>query len=341
MSTVVIEPTARAGAPLGAVSWGAILAGGAAAAALSLVMLILGTGLGLAAVSPWHFDATSAKVFGWSTIIWITLTQLLASAAGGYLAGRLRAKWPDAARDEVYFRDTAHGFLAWCVASLSTAAVLTTVIGSIAAGGLQAGAAVAGQAASAAGMAGSSALAGAAANPRGAGPQSRSLPVSAGGSGEASAGSSDPLAYSIDTLFRPNGTPSSSAGGSPDSASRSGLPGAGSSDAERSAASTAEVTRIFINALRTGSLSDDDARYVGRLIAQHSDLSASEAEQRVRDTFSRVQSTLHEAAEAARSAADDARKASAYASLWLVVSLLVGAFVASLMATFGGRQRDL
>ena len=55
----------------------------------------------------------------------------------------------------------------------------------------------------------------------------------------------------------------------------------------------------------------------------------------------RVQTTLREAENAVKSAADEARKASAYASLWLVVSLLVGAFVASLMATFGGRQRDL
>jgi hypothetical protein len=339
MSTVFVEPTAQRGTPLSAASWGAILAGGAAAAALSLVMLILGTGLGLAAVSPWHFDGASAKALGLSTIIWITFTQLLASAVGGYLAGRLRAKWPDAARDEVYFRDTAHGFLAWCVASLGTAAVLTTVVGSIVSGGVQAGATVAGQAAAGAGLAGSSVLAGAAANP-----QSRAMAGSAGStgaSGETSGSSGDPLAYFIDTLFRSNGTPSSSDSGSPDSASRSGSPAAGGSGAERTATSTVEVTRIFANALRTGSLSDDDARYVGRLIAQHSDLSASEAEQRVRDTFARVQSTLREAADTARRAADDARKASAYASLWLVVSLLVGAFVASLMATFGGRQRDL
>ena len=44
---------------------------------------------------------------------------------------------------------------------------------------------------------------------------------------------------------------------------------------------------------------------------------------------------------AARAAADKAHKASAYASLWLFISLLCGAFVASLAATFGGRRRDL
>ena len=43
---------------------------------------------------------------------------------------------------------------------------------------------------------------------------------------------------------------------------------------------------------------------------------------------------------AARDAADKARKASAYSALWLFVSLLTGAFVASLAATYGGRRRD-
>jgi hypothetical protein len=39
----------------------------------------------------------------------------------------------------------------------------------------------------------------------------------------------------------------------------------------------------------------------------------------------------------AKEAADKARKASVYAALWLFVSLLVGAFVAGVAATFGGR----
>lgn len=63
---------------------------------------------------------------------------------GGYLAGRLRTSWTDVHTDEVYFRDTAHGFLAWAVSSLATAALLTSVIGSIVGGGVQAGASVVG-----------------------------------------------------------------------------------------------------------------------------------------------------------------------------------------------------
>ena len=83
-----------------------------------------------------------------------------------------------------------------------------------------------------------------------------------------------------------------------------------------------------------------NATRLGRLIAERTDLTQSEAEQRVRDTFNRVQTTMREAEEKAKQVADDARRATAYASLWLVVSLLVGAFVASLLATYGGRQRD-
>src|SRR5665811_85319 len=127
-----------------AVSWGAIVAGAGAAAALSLILLMLGVGLGLSSVSPWVYYGASAATFGVSTILWVTLTQLLACAMGGYLAGRLRTKWIAVHTDEVYFRDTAHGFLAWAVASLATAALLTSVIGSIVSGGIQAGASVAG-----------------------------------------------------------------------------------------------------------------------------------------------------------------------------------------------------
>src|SRR5450756_1218712 len=133
-------------APASAVSWGAIVAGAAAAAALSLMLLMLGIGLGLSSVSPWVHDGVSATTFGISAILWVTFTKFVTSGMGGYLAGRLRTKWVAVHTDEVYFRDTAHGFLAWAVAALATAALLTSVIGSIVSGGVQAGASVAGSA---------------------------------------------------------------------------------------------------------------------------------------------------------------------------------------------------
>lgn len=52
------------------VSWGAIFAGAAAAGALSFILIILGFGLGLSAVSPWANSGASATTIGRSTIVW-------------------------------------------------------------------------------------------------------------------------------------------------------------------------------------------------------------------------------------------------------------------------------
>ena len=339
MATTVIDPITQVGMaaarpPPSAVSWGAILAGGAAAAAMSLLLMILGTGLGFAVISPWSSEGLSATAFGVSTIIWITFMQLVASAVGGYLAGRLRAKWADTARDEVYFRDTAHGFLAWCVASLGTAALLASVVGAIVSGGVQAGASAIGSAASTAAGAGTGAVAALSANPNGA-------PGATGQQGaNAGAGAGNPLGYFVDSLFRSNVSSAGAPGSGQAQPNSSNQEGPGASQAQRNASDTAEVVRIYANAIRTGSLPDDDARYVAGMIAQRTNLSQNEAEQRVRDSFAKVQQTIRDTEDSARKAADDARKATAYASLWLVVSMLVGAFVASLMATYGGRLRD-
>lgn len=287
-----------------AVSWGAIAAGAAAAAALSLILLILGTGLGLSSVSPWANDGVTASTLGVGAILWLTLTQLLASGMGGYIAGRLRTRWVGLHSDEVYFRDTAHGFLAWAVASLATAALLTSVIGSIVGSGVQAGASAVGSVTSTAAVAGAAA---------------------AGSNADESAADSGPMGYFIDSLFR---KPATVVGATPPAA-----------DAPATA-SPAEVTRIFMNSLRGGALPADDVRYVGQLVAQRTGLSQQDAEKRVTDTYTGMQSKLREAEVAAKDAADKARKASSYAALWLFISLLIGAFVASLAATFGGRHRD-
>jgi hypothetical protein len=291
-----------------AVSWGAVFAGAAAAAALSLILLLLGTGLGLSSVSPWNAEGIDAGTFGVSSILWITFMQLAASALGGYLAGRLRTKWSGLNGDEVYFRDTAHGMLAWAVATLGTAALLSSVVGAIVGGGVQAAGSAVGNAASAA-VSGAT-VAGTQAEP--------------GQAGQAGAGEG-PMGYFVDSLFR--------AGAGDDR--RDDRP------PEQSAASVAEVTRIFANGIRMGALPNEDVQYVGRVVAQRTDLSQQQAEQRVREVFMKMQTTLNDAEAQAREAADAARKASAYAALWLFISLLAGAFVASWMATFGGRQRDL
>ena len=96
-----------AGAP-SAVAWGAIFAGGLASAALTLVLLSLGTGLGLSVVSPWSdWNVTAVRVATGAGIFTL-LVAVMASAVGGYLAGRLRTRWSGVHGNEVYFRDTAH-----------------------------------------------------------------------------------------------------------------------------------------------------------------------------------------------------------------------------------------
>ena len=105
-------------------------------------------------------------------------------------------------------------------------------------------------------------------------------------------------------------------------------------------ASTAEATGIFLNGLKNGALPADDAAYLGQQVAARTGLSVPDAQKRVTEAFARVQIQAREADATAREAADKARKASAKGALWLFVSLLIGAFVASLAATFGGRQRD-
>lgn len=294
-----------------AVSWAAILAGAAGAAALSLLLVILGTGLGFSAVSPWSMQGVSAATIGVSAILWLSFTQVAASGMGGYLAGRLRTRWIATHIDEVYFRDTAHGFLTWAVASLVTALVLVSVVGSIVSSGAHAGGAVVSGAASTLGTV-ANATAGAAAN------------------GSNTTKPSDTLEYFVDSLFRsePAGTQQAT------------VMQASASRPEVADVPTAEVIRIFTQAISAGPLPEDDRRYLGQLIAQRTTLSQQAAEQRVTDGFNNVQAALEALEVSAREAADTARKASALAALWMTVTLLIGAFTASLMAVFGGRQRD-
>jgi len=106
------------------------------------------------------------------------------------------------------------------------------------------------------------------------------------------------------------------------------------------ARTTVEAGRIVVNGLQNGALPPDDVHYLGQLVAQRTGLAQADAEKRVNDTFAAVKAKADQAQAAASDAADKVRKAVAYAALWLFVSLLVGAFVASLAATVGGRQRD-
>jgi hypothetical protein len=304
-----------------AISWSAILLGAVAAAVLSVILFLLGTGLGLSSISPWAHDGVTAATFGIAAIIWITVTQALASGLGGFLTGRLRVRWQDTDADEVYFRDTAHGFIAWGIATLATAALLTSVIGSVVSSGVQATASVAGGAAAAGAVA----------------------------AAHSSAGdqSSDTNAYFVDALFRTNATTAVTDTPDHDPATDHHTAAGHHAAVNHTAGTvqteevpTAEVGRIFATSLANDTLSAEDASYIAQLVSQHTNLTQQEAETRVKEIYSNVQTKAKEAEAKAKEAADKARKATVGITLWLFVSLLVGAFSASLAATWGGRCRD-
>jgi hypothetical protein len=161
-----IDSFARSEAHASGVSWAAIIAGAFVAAALSLILLALGTGMGLSSVSPWANTGATAPAIGRGAIVWLIIIQIIASAMGGYLAGRLRIKWATIHTDEVYFRDTAHGFLVWAVGLVITASFLASAATSMVSGAVQR-------------------------------PASNSVSSGPGG-----AQGDDPNAYFIDTLFR-------------------------------------------------------------------------------------------------------------------------------------------
>jgi hypothetical protein len=126
------------------VSWGAILAGGAASCALTLLLLSFGAGMGFSIVSPWGHSGPSTTTFEVGTGLYFIVMAMISSAVGGYLAGRLRTKWVGIRSEEIAFRDTAHGFLAWAVASVFGAILLassaSSLLGSATSGAAQAAA---------------------------------------------------------------------------------------------------------------------------------------------------------------------------------------------------------
>jgi hypothetical protein len=137
---------------ISAISWPAIFGGAFAAAAFSLILLALGSGFGLASVSPWSNTGASATTFTVMTAIWLIVVQWVSAGLGGYLTGRLRTKWVGIHTHEVFFRDTANGFLAWAVAAVIGAAVLASAVSSLLGGGTHVAATIASGAAAGTGQ---------------------------------------------------------------------------------------------------------------------------------------------------------------------------------------------
>lgn len=256
-----------------AVSWRAILAGGFAAASLTLVLLAFGSAVGFSSISPWSNSGVSATTFHVAGGLYLVVVAMLSSTVGGYIAGRMRTRWRSLKTYEVQFRDTAHGFLAWALATVMGAAILGTAAAYLAGGSVP----------------GSSAT--------------------TSTSGDLSP--SSPVAYYADMLLRP-------------ASARARVPAADSLVAMRQA-----ETVIVHNMATKSEWPSADRTYLAQLVSAQTGLSGAEADKRVSDTIA-----------AAKAGVDQARKAAASLSIWLAISMFVGAFSASLAALEGGQLRD-
>ncbi|MBN9473538.1 MAG: hypothetical protein ABS43_23035 [Bordetella sp. SCN 67-23] len=105
-------------------------------------------------------------------------------------------------------------------------------------------------------------------------------------------------------------------------------------------AARAEVGRIVAASVARGELNAEDRGYLARVVAAQTGTDPAAAEKRVDDVVTRARQAAQQAEQTARQAADTARKAAAAFALWAFASMLIGAFVASWMATVGGRSRD-
>ena len=284
-----------------AVSWRAILAGTVAAAALTLLLVAFGVGVGFSVVSPWSDQGVSATTFTVGAGIYLIVLAMIPATIGGYIAGRLRSQWRTVHEHERYFRDSAHGFLVWALATVLVAAFLGGAITHMISG--------AGTAVSA-----------------------------AAGAAGASASSPATNAY-VDRLLR-RGAPQETAGAATAAASAAPgtTPQQGAPTATRSATAgednrrvnRPEIARLIAPALRKGgAVSDTDRSYLAQVVAANSGISQAQAQERVNQTIVQAQSD-----------ADAARKSAAKFALWLVASMLAGALAASLAAIEGGSLRN-
>ena len=281
---------AGSGPAKSAASWPSIIAGAFVAAAATVILVSLGSGIGFASISPWPDYGASVTTFAVTTAIWLLVTQWVSAALGGYIAGRLRTRWIGTHPHEVFFRDTAHGLITWAVATILVVAV-----------GVSSFRSAAGAAGHVAGTAATAAL--------GAGAGGAMSPNTA-----PSNTNSQISPYEIDKLFR-----TSNFGG-----------------AALLADARTETAHIAANAFANGSVSAADRAYLVEQVSARTGASQTDAQARV-DNFI---ASITEAQAKLKAEADTARKAAAEASIYLALSLLVGAFIASVSAALGGRIRD-
>ena len=83
-------------------------------------------------------------------------------------------------------------------------------------------------------------------------------------------------------------------------------------------------------------MSVTDRNYLAQLVSAQSGRSAADAQQRVGEVLAQID----QAKAKAKETADKARKAGITTTLLMVLSLIIGAFIASAAAALGGHERD-
>jgi hypothetical protein len=298
-----------ASAPGSYVEWGAVIAGAIAAAAMSFLLLTFGSAIGLSLSSPWPHSGVSGLTLTILATLFAVVVQVGSFAIGGYIAGRMRKRWHDAAETESQFRDGVHGFLVWSLGLVIGAVIAVGTAGSVAKTGAEVGATVAAGVAGAAGAA---------------------MASMSGEDREAG------LAYTVDLLFRPNvAEPATPQTAVP-------VPGAGMGavSPQADASYRGQALRIMTRGLTSGDVPPRDREYLARLVAARTGMSPQEAQQRVDQTITEARDTAQRAETEARLAADKARKAGILAAFLAAASLLVSAAAAAAGAGLGGRHRD-
>ncbi len=284
-----------------AVSWKAILAGATGSIAVTMILVAFGIGVGFTVISPWSGQGVSATTFTAAAGVYLFVVAMLSSTIGGYLAGRLRSRWFTVNEHERYFRDSAHGFVVWALATIVTATVLGSAVSGLIGGAVATVTPVA---------------AGAAAS------QPSDIYV-------------DQLLRTNPAQGTANATPATAAAQatSPTVGEQTAAPLQGgqiAAPARGNVGNRAEITRIIAPAmLKGGAVSDGDKKYVASIVSARSGISQADAESRVDYVITQ-----------AKQAADKARKSTALFGLWLAASMLAGALSAALAAIEGGNLRN-
>ena len=354
MSTTVLDEDAAtiiAEDAVPAFSWSAAFAGAFVATAVTLLLLTLGSGVGLSLVTVRHATQSGTLTFLTLGAVYFLVAQAFGFAVGGHVVGRMIGPALETDRDEE-IRAGTHGLVAWALAVVATATLIAL---SIVAGGA------------------------ATANGAVAAALTSTSPMRSDGS----AAPSPVTAYWVDMLFRtpsakaaqlgfkqyaqadngtatdatppaqndstttpdqttpppnttaepaPRGTVFMNGGVStptPDTAAATTTP----VTVRSMAADKAEAGRILtVGMANGGTLSADDKAQLARIVANDTGMGLDPAMARVNDVVNRIRDTETKTAETAR-------KTAAYASLWTALALLFGAIV-SVAAAISARWQD-